>query len=226
MIRALLDEQIAYYRARASEYDQWFFRTGRYDRGPEFLHAWTSEIRALEDALRRRGPRGDVLELACGTGLWTRRLVESATSVTAVDASREVIEINRSRVASPAVEYVQADLFDWRPTRRYDLVFFGFWLSHVPPSHFEGFWSLVRDSLAPGGSVFFVDNARNGGTHTFPATDAEDFVVERELNDQRRFKIVKLFYEPAELESRLSTLGWSGGVHPTGEFFLYGDVRP
>ncbi len=26
-------EQIAYYQARAGEYDEWFFRQGRYDRG-------------------------------------------------------------------------------------------------------------------------------------------------------------------------------------------------
>ena len=31
----LLGEQVEYYRARAEEYDEWFFRQGRYDRGPE-----------------------------------------------------------------------------------------------------------------------------------------------------------------------------------------------
>ncbi len=31
----LLGEQAAYYRARAPEYDDWWQRTGRYDRGPE-----------------------------------------------------------------------------------------------------------------------------------------------------------------------------------------------
>jgi hypothetical protein len=28
----LIEEQIAYYRARADEYDQWWLRLGRYDR--------------------------------------------------------------------------------------------------------------------------------------------------------------------------------------------------
>jgi hypothetical protein len=31
----LLADQIAYYRARAGEYDEWFLRQGRYDRGLE-----------------------------------------------------------------------------------------------------------------------------------------------------------------------------------------------
>ena len=30
----ILQDQIEYYRARAGEYDEWWFRTGRYDRGP------------------------------------------------------------------------------------------------------------------------------------------------------------------------------------------------
>lgn len=32
----ILQQQIAYYRARAGEYDEWFYRIGRYDRSAEF----------------------------------------------------------------------------------------------------------------------------------------------------------------------------------------------
>jgi predicted TPR repeat methyltransferase len=38
-----------------------------------------------------------VLELVCGTSLWTEELPRHAASVTAVDASPEVLEINRAR---------------------------------------------------------------------------------------------------------------------------------
>ena len=31
----ILEEQRAYYRARAPEYENWIHRRGRYDRGPE-----------------------------------------------------------------------------------------------------------------------------------------------------------------------------------------------
>ena len=159
--RDLLDEQIAYYSARAAEYDEWFLRQGRYDRGEEHRRAWFAEVEAVEAALREARPRGRVLELACGTGLWTRRLLEHATELTAIDASPEVLELNRERVASERVRYVQADLFRWQPRTEFDFVFFGFWLSHVPPDRFAAFWETVRAALAPGGSVFFVDNARN-----------------------------------------------------------------
>ena len=62
--RNLLDEQMAYYQARAGEYDEWFFREGRYDHGPAQRAEWFREVTRVEAELRAAGPRGDVLELA------------------------------------------------------------------------------------------------------------------------------------------------------------------
>ena len=39
-----LQEQVDYYRARASEYDEWFYRIGRYDRGSEINQRWFNEV--------------------------------------------------------------------------------------------------------------------------------------------------------------------------------------
>src|SRR5690349_18943738 len=63
---------------------------------------------------------GDVLELACGSGAWTRDLVRHADTVTAVDGSPRMLERNRAEVADDRVTYVLADLFDWQPEREYD----------------------------------------------------------------------------------------------------------
>jgi demethylmenaquinone methyltransferase/2-methoxy-6-polyprenyl-1,4-benzoquinol methylase len=223
----LLDEQIAYYRARAAEYDEWWFRTGRYDRGEEQRQAWFADVAQVETALREAGPAGDILEPACGTGLWTRHLVEGATALTAVDASPEVLHLNRERVQSPRVEYVQADLFRWRPAKLYDFVFFGFWLSHVPEHRFEEFWRFVRSALRPHGQAFFVDNLfGQEQTATNHKTIDRDGVVERKLNDGRTFNIVKVFYDPPALERRLRALGWAGYVRATTKYFVYGCVQP
>jgi trans-aconitate methyltransferase len=64
-----------------------------------------------------------------------------------------------ARVGRQRVRFIQADLFTWRPDRRYDVVFIGFWLSHLPGERFESFWSLVADCLKPDGRVFFADDA-------------------------------------------------------------------
>jgi demethylmenaquinone methyltransferase/2-methoxy-6-polyprenyl-1,4-benzoquinol methylase len=221
----LLTEQMEYYQARAGEYDEWFLREGRYDRGPEHRAAWFHEAALVETALRDTLPSGEVLELACGTGLWTRHLVERHSRVVAIDASVEVIAVNRGRVRSDLVEYVVADLFAWQPAARFDAVFFSFWLSHIPDDQFEPFWTKVRASLKPNGRVFFVDSLLEQ-TSTARDHDRLDTsgVQRRRLNDGREFRIVKMFYEPAVLEARLSSLGWNGWVRSGGKFFLYGSL--
>jgi SAM-dependent methyltransferase len=103
-----LHEMMVYYRERAREYDQWFYRQGRFDRGAEHNALWFAEAEEIFAALEAGGFVGDVLELAPGTGIWTERLVRTATTVTAVDASPEMIEINRAKVASERVFYVLA----------------------------------------------------------------------------------------------------------------------
>ena len=136
----LLAEQVAYYRALAPEYLEGVLNMPG---GEE-----------LEGALETFAPTGDVLELACGPGTWTLRLLRHAATVTAVDASPEMLAIAWERVGDDRVRFVLADLFEWRPDRRYDVVFFGFWLSHVPLERFAAFWALVHDCLAPHGRVF------------------------------------------------------------------------
>ena len=146
----------------------------------------------------------------------------------AVDASPEVIAINRERLKSDRVTYVVGDLFSWVPPRgQFDAIFFGFWLSHVPVAQFDAFWMTVRAALKPEGRVFFVDSLLE------PESTARDHgpldesgVVRRRLNDGREFNVVKVFYEPEELQRRLAERGWTGWVRSTGRFFLYGSVRP
>ncbi|MHB1835378.1 MAG: class I SAM-dependent methyltransferase [Solirubrobacteraceae bacterium] len=101
----VLIEQVDYYRQRAAEYDRWWLRQGRFDRGADVNARWFAETAALEDVLDRFDPRGRVLELAGGTGLWTRHLAPRATELTVVDAAPEVLEINRARVADDSVRY-------------------------------------------------------------------------------------------------------------------------
>jgi 2-polyprenyl-3-methyl-5-hydroxy-6-metoxy-1,4-benzoquinol methylase len=221
----LIESQVAYYRARAGEYDQWFLRQGRYDRGPEHRTKWLHELAIVEAALRTEVRNAEVLEVACGTGLWTCHLAESNTRVVAIDASPEVLAINRNRVRSGNVVYVQADIFSWKPTDTFDAVFFSFWLSHVPPGQFDGFWDNVRAALKPKGRVFFVDSLlEQSSTALDHGPLDQSGVVRRRLNDGREFEIVKVFHDPAVLEQRLLERGWKGSVRSTGTFFLHGSV--
>ena len=219
----LLQQQMDYYRARASEYDEWFLRLGRYDHGPEWNARWFAEVEQVRQRLIAFNPTGDVLELACGTGWWTEQLAQHAAHLTAVDSSPEVLALNRERLRERSVEYIQADLFAWQPERQYDVVFFSFWLSHVPPERFDNFWNTVRAALKPGGRVFVVDSLpgerSSASNHAKPDPAASRQI--RHLNDGRSFEIVKIFYEPADLAARLARLGWQIEVDATPTYFLY-----
>jgi demethylmenaquinone methyltransferase/2-methoxy-6-polyprenyl-1,4-benzoquinol methylase len=226
--RERLEEQLSYYRARAAEYDEWWLRRGRYDRGSEHNQRWFAEAEELLQGLRTFNPTGRVLELACGTGLWTEHLVEFADEITAVDASPEMLAIARERVGEARATYLQADILSWHPGALYDVVFFSFWLSHVPPERFAPFWDLVRSCLAPGGRVFFIDSLYSDSStaidHRLGATEA--ITTERRLNDGREFEIFKVFYRPDELAARLAELGWVATVRRTATYFLHGFGSP
>jgi SAM-dependent methyltransferase len=225
----LLAEQRAYYRARAPEYDEWWQRRGRYDQGSEMAEEWDRQVAQVAAALETFGATGDVLEMAGGTGWWTARLARTAGHLTVIDSSPETLDLNRHRVGRPDVDYLVADLFTWQPERVYDVVFFSFWLSHVPRSRFSDFWSLVGSCLAPGGRVFLVDN-RNGPHATGEVPDT--YVIGhgpdldlRRLHDGNKYKVVEVFYEPNELQYLLRHQRWMASLDATS-WFIYGAAEP
>src|SRR5215469_4119502 len=188
----LLDEQAAYYQALGAEY---FDHVLDLPGGDE-----------LDEALEAFRPAGSVLELACGPGVWTPQLLRHATHVTAVDASPEMLAIAAARVRDHRVRFVQADLFTWVPDRRYDVVFFGFWLSHVPPGRFESFWAMVADCLKEDGRVFFADDAYRTPDELIEGPSSS--TIRRQLEDGTSYRIVKVPHRPPDLEQRLRQLGW------------------
>ncbi len=214
---SLLSSQRAYYERRAPDYSSLTKPSDRNTAG--LLHAELA--RMLIDELR---PGGDVLELACGPGMFTRELARHARTLTAVDASASMLARNRSEVSDSRIRYVEADLFAWEPDRAYDTVFFGFWLSHVPPTFFRQFWALLRECLAPGGRVAFVDEDDRGAAFEEVRLVEGVPTARRTLSDGTQFDIVKVYWEPAELQRRLTELGFDIGIRRVGETFMYGVV--
>ena len=211
----LLGEQKRYYAERAPEYDDWWYRRGRYELEPDALARWQADVGELDAALEAFAPRGSVLELAGGTGIWTRKLVRLAERVSAVDANAETLALNTA-----GAELVQADVFEWQPMEPVDVVFFSFWLSHVPEARFDEFWALVRSALRPGGRVFLIDSAPTG-------IGGEGERQLRQLADGREFTIVKRYWPPEELAARVSPLGFQLDLRITANGnFLFGGGSP
>ncbi len=206
----LIADQIAYYRARAAEYDE----TSMPEGDPYATHGY-----AIRDALRAFDPRGRVLEIAAGTGQWTGILADHATELVVTDASPEMLVLNAAKVGERAhVQRAVADAFSLPASHDFDVVLFGFFLSHVPPARFAAFWDVIAGALAPGGRVFFTAEA-------WPGVSAEDWIdpaaciTRRGLLDGSPDRAVKVLWRPAELEARLTELGWDASVHPEGPFY-------
>lgn len=210
----LLAEQVAYYRALAPEYSE----TGIPELPTgELARAGDAVIAALNDFR----PSGRVLELACGPGTWTEQLLRYADSVTAVDAAPEMLRLAAAKVSDGRARFVQADLFAWEPDRRYDVVFFGFWLSHVPLERFEEFWRLIDRCLKQDtGRVAFVDDAFR--TPDELVNGERSAIIRRQVNDGTAFRAVKVPHTADELQARLRRLGWNFAVRRLGGPFYWG----
>jgi demethylmenaquinone methyltransferase/2-methoxy-6-polyprenyl-1,4-benzoquinol methylase len=220
-------EQITYYRRRAGEYDATSYGD---------LSAVSGRITAILD---RVTPAGDILEIACGTGVWTAALALRARTLTALDSSPEAVGVARRRLAaggSAPARFVLADVLDWRPPPgRFDTVFFAFWLSHVPAASFAPFWALVRRALRDGGRAVFVDEPAQPPVPPVPGApqaDPETYVggsteiVERRLSNGEPHRLVKVFRDPPTLVADLARLDWRADVTGDGPDWLVGTARP
>jgi ubiquinone/menaquinone biosynthesis C-methylase UbiE len=107
---------IRYYSARAPDYEEIYKRPER-----------QQDLVRLRRTLTELSSGETVLELACGTGYWTRVMARSATEIHAVDASSESVEIARDRGAFDTVTFEAADLEELDVHRHaYSMVAAGF----------------------------------------------------------------------------------------------------
>jgi trans-aconitate methyltransferase len=180
--RSRIDSQIAYYDARAAEYESSVnYKSGRFidpNADAEAL-AWLQKI------VRGLPFVATTLELGCGTGIWTRELLRTTRQLHALDSSSQMLELNR-RACGDAVAYERANIFAWEPAQQFDRIVAGFVLSHVPDDLLEDFVDRLQRWNSIQGEVVLIDEA-------VPA-DGESSGSEaiRELADGTRHAIVKV----------------------------------
>lgn len=101
----------------------------------------------------RLGPESEVLDLCCGSGAADCYLAERfGSAVTGLDINESQIERARQRAQGlNQMRFLRADVVDWDPDRRYDLVFALDSLTLIAdlPRLFE----TCRAALRPGGRV-------------------------------------------------------------------------
>jgi trans-aconitate methyltransferase len=127
-------------------------------------------------------------------------------------------------VGNAAVQFQQADLFQWQPSQQYDLVFFANWLSHVPPQRLDAFLGTVARAVRPGGSLALVDQyAPLPEDREIIVRDAEEGAIyaKRSLLNGQTFLIVKVFYDLQILENLLEALDFTVTVQKLDDIFFF-----
>ena len=123
---------IPYYDARAGEYDDWYLRRGRYERGAIHDAAWDAELDMAGRWLDALPIGGEIVELAAGTGWWSP-LLASKGELSLYDANAAPLDRARDRLVAHGLRAHIHVRDAWaEPDRAVDAVFAGFWLSHVP----------------------------------------------------------------------------------------------
>ncbi len=146
---------IAYYQARAPEYDDWYLRRGRYEHGPIHDTAWNAELDAAGRWLDGLPLGGRIVELAAGTGWWSPLLASKAAELTLYDAAEAPLARARERLVAHGLRAHLHVRDAWAPPEGdpADGLFAGFWLSHVPRDRTAAFLDLAGRWLTPGGRI-------------------------------------------------------------------------
>jgi len=193
---------VDYYSARADEYEQVYAKPERQE-----------DICRLQDIIPAYFTGRHVLEIACGTGYWTRRIAPRASSVVACDLSPEVLALARARQAETfPVQFRNADAFALHGVSgAFDAAFAGFWISHVQRNDVQRFLTGVHRKLPSGSVVLLTDNRYVDGSN-WPITRSDvdgNTYQRRRLLDGTEYEVLKNFPSPAEVRYAIEASGGS-----------------
>jgi SAM-dependent methyltransferase len=186
-----------YYQQRAGEYDEVYAKPER-----------QADLTTLKRLLPPLAAGRHVLEIAAGTGYWTQVLATCAAAITATDLNDETLQVAARRDYGAAVVTLRiADAY--RPQDvpgDFDLVFCGFWWSHVRRADVARFLAGIRGRVAPGTRLVLVDNRYvPGSNHAITRTGPDgDTYQLRRLADGREYEVLKNFPDRRQLARDLA----------------------
>ncbi|MBN8677215.1 MAG: class I SAM-dependent methyltransferase [Chitinophagales bacterium] len=139
---------VTYYSQRASEYEKIYQKPER-----------QNDLQQLSRWLQRCFSGKDLLEIACGTGYWTERIAQTASSILATDINESVINIARTKdYHQTEVNFKTVDLYKLDAAMGKNHLFAGFLWSHIPIQDLGRFLDLVLSLVPVGGTAVFIDN--------------------------------------------------------------------
>jgi demethylmenaquinone methyltransferase/2-methoxy-6-polyprenyl-1,4-benzoquinol methylase len=189
-------ELIDYYRRRAGEYEAIYAKPER-----------QADLLLLKKKIAGILKGARVLEVACGTGYWTKVISGAAEAVAATDVAEEPMRIAQSKeYARSNVRFSVSDAYKLDENLgSFNAAFAGFWWSHVPRQRAAEFLRSLHARLEPGARVLLLDNLYVEGNSTpVVETDADGNTYQlRDLANGSRFRVMKNFPSKEELRALL-----------------------
>ncbi|MGE7884754.1 class I SAM-dependent methyltransferase [Bacillus sp. NPDC094077] len=192
----------SYYSNRANEYEAVYYRNDPIRQ---------EEQRMLEGQLKGICKGRNVLEVACGTGYWTKYVIDVATHVTAIDYSDEVLAIAKGKeLSKEKVTFQKGNAFKLEQMKdTFQGAYANFWFSHIKKEEITSFLKQFHRVLQKGATVCFADNMFNegiGGELVRKENDSNTYKL-RILSTGEGYEIVKNYYTEEELQVLFQPFG-------------------
>lgn len=195
VIKATQMEQ--YYSDRAKEYDE------IYTRQDEIRQ---QEQKQMYEQMKKVFNGKNVLEIASGTGYWTKAIAEVAKEVAATDVSDEMQKECKKRLEGyKNIKFLKMDAYklDIDTDKNYNAACANFWISHVPKSRLDEFLTNLNSKLGSGTVVFIADNVYVPGIggEFIAKPGIEDTYKIRKLANGKTYEVLKNYYQEKELNN-------------------------
>ena len=183
-----------YYEQRQPEYEAIYAKPER-----------QQDLRWLEDQLLLLTADKSVLEIACGTGYWTKKIAATAREVTATDASEALVNTTQLNCKHSNVTTKVMDAFSISAGENYNCVLGGFFISHVLIEQQQQFMTGIAHAMRGNTKLVFFDNRYVEGSSTPVArTDNQGNQYQtRKLSDGSKHEVLKNFLTASQLKQLL-----------------------
>jgi SAM-dependent methyltransferase len=159
-------------------------------------------VTELEACARDRS----VLEVACGTGYWTRFAAPCSSHLVAADFSAEMLGVAIAQAIAGA-RFCRADAYGLESlgADRFDFGFAMHWVSHIPLSRWDEFFRGFHARLKPRAKVMLADDIRRPDDTDpyYSKLETRDSYEIRRLPNGETYEIVKTYFTPDELRALL-----------------------
>jgi demethylmenaquinone methyltransferase/2-methoxy-6-polyprenyl-1,4-benzoquinol methylase len=194
-----MKQQHIYYKKRASEYDLVYKK-------PERQVA----LQLIKEYLANQFHHKRLIEIACGTGYWTKILIQNAKSIFAIDINEDVIDLAKNKEFNQKeILFEVIDLYDLEKRKeKFDGLFAGFIWSHIKKEALATFLQICLDQVQANGELIFIDNKFVKGSST-PISKEDAYgntFQKRKLKSGEVFEIIKNFPTKKEISTLIEPI--------------------